>query len=269
LYKQANCLRPQARLSEGKRHALQRAVAAWPAPATGASGALGRHHGCRSREVHKWCTGGTCMPLAPAGQPFRRRLRPEGDTWFPVGPGMSIRTGSHRACRQHAAGNWRIEVTSALQGVSRAFTEALPKSPATRDATPSGQLAARAARPRWKQRSSRGPGQASHGHLGPPLPAGLHRDYICVTSWLLPRWLKIRHRLEGRADRGIGGSGARRPRRCLTTPPPSASSTPTPASASARTVSAPRCPLPTLPARTTPRPRTPARCAPGNCCGPP
>jgi regulator of protease activity HflC (stomatin/prohibitin superfamily) len=37
------------------------------------------------------------------------------------------------------------EVTSALQGVSRAFTEALPKSPATRDATPSGQPVTRAA----------------------------------------------------------------------------------------------------------------------------
>jgi regulator of protease activity HflC (stomatin/prohibitin superfamily) len=46
------------------------------------------------------------------------------------------------------AGNtvWVIpsEVTSALQNVSRAFTEALPKSPATRDTTP-GQLNSRAA----------------------------------------------------------------------------------------------------------------------------
>ena len=37
------------------------------------------------------------------------------------------------------------EVTSALQGVSRAFTEALPPSPATRDRNSSDQLAAQAA----------------------------------------------------------------------------------------------------------------------------
>jgi regulator of protease activity HflC (stomatin/prohibitin superfamily) len=37
------------------------------------------------------------------------------------------------------------EVTAALSGVSRAFTEALPKSPATREQTPSDELGARAA----------------------------------------------------------------------------------------------------------------------------
>jgi regulator of protease activity HflC (stomatin/prohibitin superfamily) len=37
------------------------------------------------------------------------------------------------------------EVTSALQGVSRAFTEALPRSPATRERSPSDDLAAQAA----------------------------------------------------------------------------------------------------------------------------
>lgn len=37
------------------------------------------------------------------------------------------------------------EVTTALQGVSRAFTEALPKSPATRDTSASDRLAAQAA----------------------------------------------------------------------------------------------------------------------------
>jgi SPFH domain / Band 7 family len=37
------------------------------------------------------------------------------------------------------------EVTTALQGVSRAFTEALPKSPATRDTSASDALAAQAA----------------------------------------------------------------------------------------------------------------------------
>jgi hypothetical protein len=37
------------------------------------------------------------------------------------------------------------EVTSALQGVSRAFTEAMPRSPATRDQRPTDELAARAA----------------------------------------------------------------------------------------------------------------------------
>jgi regulator of protease activity HflC (stomatin/prohibitin superfamily) len=37
------------------------------------------------------------------------------------------------------------EVTSALQGVSRAFTDSLPRSPATRDQSPTDELAARAA----------------------------------------------------------------------------------------------------------------------------
>ena len=37
------------------------------------------------------------------------------------------------------------EVTSALQGVSRAFTEALPKSAATRETDPSDESSARAA----------------------------------------------------------------------------------------------------------------------------
>jgi len=37
------------------------------------------------------------------------------------------------------------EVTSALQGVSRAFTEAVPRSPAARERSPSDDLAARAA----------------------------------------------------------------------------------------------------------------------------
>jgi hypothetical protein len=37
------------------------------------------------------------------------------------------------------------EVTSALQGVSRAFTEAVPRSPATRERTSSDSLAAQAA----------------------------------------------------------------------------------------------------------------------------
>lgn len=37
------------------------------------------------------------------------------------------------------------EVTSALQGVSRAFTAAVPRSPATRDGSPSAAPAARAA----------------------------------------------------------------------------------------------------------------------------
>jgi hypothetical protein len=36
------------------------------------------------------------------------------------------------------------EVTSALQGVARAFTEAVPRSPATRERSPSDDLAARA-----------------------------------------------------------------------------------------------------------------------------
>ena len=37
------------------------------------------------------------------------------------------------------------EITSALQGVSRAFTEAVPRSPATRQRSPSDDLAAQAA----------------------------------------------------------------------------------------------------------------------------
>jgi hypothetical protein len=37
------------------------------------------------------------------------------------------------------------EVTSALSGVAQAFTQALPKSPATRDAAPTNELATRAA----------------------------------------------------------------------------------------------------------------------------
>jgi hypothetical protein len=38
------------------------------------------------------------------------------------------------------------EITSALQGVSRAFTEAVPRSPATRELSTSDDLAAQAAK---------------------------------------------------------------------------------------------------------------------------
>ena len=47
------------------------------------------------------------------------------------------------------------EVTSALQGVSRAFTEALPRSPATRERTPSDELAAQRRRRRGAGRRGR------------------------------------------------------------------------------------------------------------------
>ena len=44
------------------------AAAAQPAPATGPSAAFGRHHGCRSQEVHKRCTGGRCEVHAATGR---------------------------------------------------------------------------------------------------------------------------------------------------------------------------------------------------------
>jgi regulator of protease activity HflC (stomatin/prohibitin superfamily) len=71
------------------------------------------------------------------------------------------------------------EVTSALQGVSRAFTEALPRSPATRERTASDELAALAAEDAAQAEEAAAeavadaavPDGRPHTNGGPPRPA--------------------------------------------------------------------------------------------------
>jgi regulator of protease activity HflC (stomatin/prohibitin superfamily) len=70
------------------------------------------------------------------------------------------------------------EVTSALQDVSRAFTEALPKSPATRDAASSGRLAERAAADAAQaaDAAAEAVAEAAEPERLPRIPAGVTRS---------------------------------------------------------------------------------------------